>query len=187
MIIGHLPAAYILSRHLQGRLTPEPGVTAKKVAAGMLGGVFPDLDMFYYHLVDQGQHHHHSYWSHYPLVWLSLVACTLFWWRRHRDHWPAAAMVLFTLNGFVHLCLDTALGQIRWLAPFVDLPLTLFELTARYDPWWFNFLLSPTFLVELFLLGWAMLLFIEKDKAPLLGWLKSVAPSAGMLLRLRKR
>lgn len=186
MIIGHLPAAYIISRHLLRRMAVSQNALWMLLFAGLVGGVFPDLDMFYYHLVDLRQHHHHSYWSHWPLVWSTLFVFAAFWWWRKAGT-GAAAAVLFTLNGFVHLCLDTSLGRIQWLAPFDNRPFTLFELPAHYEPWWLNFVLSWTFLFELSLLAWAMLLFIRLER----GWVMKMAGKlwsfTDMLLPVRRR
>jgi hypothetical protein len=67
MIIGHAPAGYIttdlLHRKFVGRHVPR---TAFFIAS-ILGALMPDIDMLYFHLVDHRQHHHHSYFTHFPI------------------------------------------------------------------------------------------------------------------------
>lgn len=159
MIIGHLPAAYILSTHLHHRLGTVSGNSTRLIAAGMLGGIFPDFDLLYFYFIDQRQHHHHEYWSHYPLLWLLLLSAAFILWRLKRGNELSAVLLLFTLNAFIHLCLDTPLGSIEWLAPFSHLSFTFYSPSAHFAIWWLNFIFSPPFLIELVLLGWALRLY----------------------------
>ncbi|TGU24514.1 metal-dependent hydrolase, partial [Mesorhizobium sp. M4B.F.Ca.ET.150.01.1.1] len=45
MLIAHLPSGYILGRFARKRWRKASGI----VAAAMLGGVIPDIDMLYFH------------------------------------------------------------------------------------------------------------------------------------------
>ena len=83
------------------------------------------------------------------MVW---IRCT---WKRS---WAALALV-FTLNGFGHMLFDSIVGDIWWLAPFVDQPFSLFHVRGVYRPWWLNFILHWSFALELFLLAWAVWLW----------------------------
>jgi hypothetical protein len=160
LIIGHLPAGYIASRLLAVRLAAD-GVNERLfVATGMSGAIAPDLDMLYFYLVDQRQHHHHTYFTHVPIVWASmLLASVIFWMSAGRNKALAVLAVIFSLNGFIHLLLDSIVGDIWWLAPFVDRPFSLFTVPALYEPWWLNFVLHWSFGLELFLVAWAVLLW----------------------------
>lgn len=159
MIIGHMPAAYILSTHIHQGLGGVSGYSTRLIAAGMLGGIFPDFDLLYFYLIDHQQHHHHEYWSHYPLVWLSLLVGSFLLWRGKKERLLPAGMLLFTLNAFIHLCLDTPLGSIRWLVPFSDTAIRFYTPDVHFDFWLWNFIVSPQFICELFLLGWAVRLY----------------------------
>lgn len=155
MIVAHLPTGYLLGVALE-RLRPLACSPRLWLGSALLGAFAPDLDMLYFHLVDGGQQHHHRYWSHWPVVWFSLLAlAVLAWSRAPQVRWPALA-VLFSLNGCVHLMLDSVVGDIWWLAPWVDQPFALATVTARYSPWWLNFILHPSFLLELGLLASAL-------------------------------
>lgn len=121
------------------------------VAAGMLGAVAPDLDIFYFYFVDDRQHHHHLYFPHLPVVWLALVAVSTIWLLGRRNATSLLAFV-FSLNGLIHMLLDTVAGEIWWLGPWVDVPFALVTVPARYQPWWLNFVLHWTFLLEILVL-----------------------------------
>jgi hypothetical protein len=69
---------------------------------------------------------------------------------------------LFCLGGFIHLILDTIIGDIWWLAPFVDRPFSMFPVPARYHPWWLNFLLHWSFALELAL--WIGAFFLYRSR-----------------------
>lgn len=149
MIIGHLPAGYILSRSLSN-IASACGVSARLfIIAGVLGAMAPDLDMLYFHLIDQRQHHHHSYWSHFPLVWGAILLFSLLFLSVAKDKRRPLLVSIFALNGFVHLLLDSLVGDVWWLAPFVNQPFALFTVPTHYSPWWLNFVLHWSFLVEL--------------------------------------
>jgi hypothetical protein len=150
MFIAHLPAGYLLSKAL-ARVFDGPRQGAVKfMCAGMLGAVAPDIDMLYFYLVDHRRHHHHAYWTHFPSVWLTLLAASFVWYRIAGKTKPTAALaVIFSLNGIVHLLLDTVVGDIRWLAPFADKPFSLFTVPNLYKPWWLNFMLHWSFALEL--------------------------------------
>ncbi|GAA6132101.1 metal-dependent hydrolase [Halopseudomonas sabulinigri] len=159
MFIGHLPAGYVATRLLYRRFA-RTGVMAKYfMLAGMFGAIAPDLDMFYFYLIDNRQHHHHTYWPHYPVIWFSLLAATSLWFGLARNKARAALGLVFTLNGCLHMLLDSIVGDVWWLAPWVDQPYVLFTVQAVYTPWWLNFILHWSFALELALLAWAIYLW----------------------------
>jgi inner membrane protein len=46
-------------------------------------------------------------------------------------------------------------GGIRWLAPWSDRFYRLAVVPALHHPWWLNFALHGSFLLELVIVGWA--------------------------------
>ena len=155
MIIAHLPAGYIASTLLFPRFATD-GLTRKAfLAAGLLGSVAPDLDMFYFYFIDHRAHSHHSYVTHFPIVWLTLLSLSIRWFRRAPRRARPALAVIFTLNGFIHMFLDYIAGNIHWLAPFVNEPYSLFHVAAIHHPWWLNFILHRSFGIELAIVLWA--------------------------------
>lgn len=125
----------------------------------MLGAVAPDFDLAYFYLVDERRHSHHSYWTHFPILWIGLLLLSLAWLRWGKLSDRAAFAAVFALNGLGHMVLDSVVGQISWLAPFADKPYSLFAVPAAYHIWWLNFLLHWSFVLELFIVAWAVYLW----------------------------
>lgn len=159
MIIGHLPAGYVASRLLFGRLRSAGPRWQSFVVTGMLGAVAPDFDMLYFHFVDHGRHHHHTYVTHWPIVWGCLLLSSIAWLWTGRHKAVAALATMFSLNGFIHMFLDSIVGDIRWFAPFSNKAFSLFTVQPHYQPWWLNFVLHWTFALELALVAWALMLW----------------------------
>ncbi|MEH6565278.1 MAG: metal-dependent hydrolase [Halopseudomonas sp.] len=165
MFIGHLPAGYVVARLLLPRFA-STGVTARYfMLAGMLGAIAPDLDMFYFYLVDNRQHHHHTYWPHYPVIWFSLLSAASLWFSLARVRAGAALALIFAVNGCLHMLLDSIVGDVWWFAPWIDQPFVLFTVQAVYTPWWLNFFLHWSFALELAVWGWAIFLWRHKAAA----------------------
>jgi inner membrane protein len=162
MFLVHLPAGYLASRALVrgGQQTQIEWM----LAAGMVGGVFPDLDLLYLALLDDTPQHHHTYWTHLPVAWLGCAA--LAWAAtRKRSASLRLSVAAFLLAWLSHLLLDTVTGDVWWLYPLIDQPYSLVNIEARYHPWWVNFLLHWSMALELAIVVLAV--WLEKTK-PLL-------------------
>ena len=137
MIIAHLPAGYLLTRlsWLRGR---------RLVPWVMVGSVCPDLDMFWFHLVDQGHTHHHNYLTHRPATWGALIvlACAF------PKGWLRTVLNGIGIGGVLHVMLDSVSGRIDWAWPIGRFPVTLIEVAPRFDWWVWSFLTSTTFAIE---------------------------------------
>lgn len=159
MIIAHLPAGYIVSTLLFPRLQ-NYGVSRQSfMRAGLFGAVAPDLDMIYFYCFDDRAHPHHSYYSHFPMVWLLLLILSAFWLHAaKRKELPVLAMI-FTANGLLHMFLDFIASNIYWLAPFVNKPFSLITVPRVYEPWWLNFILHRAFGVEIAIVAVAIYLW----------------------------
>ena len=165
MFIAHVPAAYICGTTLQRFFGASSVATTLLVGVALAGGIAPDLDLFYFYLVDHRQTPHHLYWSHFPVLWLALTGMAALWYRLATDkRWPALLGV-FGINGLLHVLLDTVVGDIRWLAPASLEPFSLFTVPALYKPWWLNFILHWSFLFELLVLAWAGFLYRRRSRA----------------------
>ncbi|HSD37369.1 MAG TPA: metal-dependent hydrolase [Rhodocyclaceae bacterium] len=149
MLIEHMPFGYVASRLLWRRATTTVVSVRAFILAGVLGSVAPDIDMLYFHLIDARQHNHHSYWTHFPVVWIGLLLASVLALRLRRQSAAAILGFVFCLNGFAHLLLDSVVGDIRWLAPWSQHAYSLFEVPPRYAIWWLNYVLHPFFLVEI--------------------------------------
>lgn len=155
MLTAHLPSGYVLAR-----LSPK-GIP-HLMPAGLIGAVFPDLDMLWFHLIDDRAVHHHRYWVHIPAFWAAVAAVTLpIAWRLGYLH---TALVFFAAI-LMHLILDTIGGGIMWGAPFSDHLHELVTVPARYGHWVTNFILHWTFLAELAIWIAAIALWLTRPRA----------------------
>lgn len=158
MFFAHAPAGYIGARLLWPRLGLPDRLRRAFLWSGIVGSVAPDFDLAYFHWVDQRAHSHHGYVTHYPILWLSLLAAAWLWKRRAPIAPGPALALIFSLNGFIHMVLDSVVGGIRWLAPWSDHSYRLAVVPSLHHPWWLNFALHWSFLLELALVGWALYL-----------------------------
>ena len=104
MLIAHAPVGYLVGTALR-RASPVPGL----VAAAVSGALAPDLDMLLF-LADRSIHHH-AWPTHWPVTWVGLAVVTapgLCWAPTRR---PAVLALVFAGNGFLHLALDTLVGE----------------------------------------------------------------------------
>lgn len=121
----------------------------------LFGAIAPDLDLLYFFLIDHRQTHHHKYVPHWPLIWLGLLLLAGLWRRLAADSVAASCALIFAIGGMGHVLLDTLVGDIWWLAPFVDRPFALAQVSAGLQPWWLNFVLHWSFGIELAIVGLA--------------------------------
>jgi inner membrane protein len=159
MFIGHLPAGYVTARLLLQHVRLHGVATGSFVLASLAGAVAPDLDLLYFYLVDGRQHHHHAYVTHFPALWLALMLACAAWWCWGGTRSRALVAGVFSLGGFVHMLLDSIVGDIAWFAPFSAQRFSLFAVPALYKPWWLNFILHWSFALELALLAGAAVLW----------------------------
>ncbi|MEI8187177.1 MAG: metal-dependent hydrolase [Chlorobiaceae bacterium] len=151
MIIAHAPAGYIVSKLLFKRFLKCNVSYNFFIAWGMIGAIAPDFDLLYYYPIDHQQHYHHEYFTHFPLFWLSLVMISVMWLLSAKNQSQHAALTfIFTLNGFIHMVLDTIAGEFMlWLAPFSHR--SVFGLD-KYLPWSRGF--SELFIILIALYLW---------------------------------
>ncbi|MGL4666876.1 MAG: metal-dependent hydrolase [Saezia sp.] len=162
MFIAHIPSGYITVKLLCKRIK-QPSLSIKWLFFwGLLGSVAPDLDMFYFYLIDARQNNHHSYWSHYPILWFPALFMSYVSYRRSSSQRFKNFMVyatLFSFTGCMHLILDSVVGGIWWLAPFIDRPYSLFPIYPKFKIWWLNFIISWVFLIEILITSYAIFLW----------------------------
>ena len=153
MILAHLPSGYLVGRALGVRRGPV-------MAAALIGSVFPDADMIWFYLVDEGRIHHHRYWVHAPGFWLGIAVLVLpvIGWR-----WTQArpAALAFFAAIAVHLVLDSVGGGIMWTWPLSTRLYSLIEVPANHGHWVISFLLHWSMLAELAILAAAGWIFLK--------------------------
>lgn len=151
MLIAHLPSGYVLGRALKLR--------GPLLAATVFGAIAPDLDMFWFYLIDDGRVHHHRYWTHIPAVWALIGIAALALPKRFRQ-----LAFAFLAGVALHIVLDSLAGDIMWAWPFSDKLYSLVEVTARHDHWIKNFVLHWVFIVELTIVLTALVLLFTRRK-----------------------
>ncbi len=159
MFIAHIPSGYIMSKYILDRARHIPVAATALFMAGIIGAVAPDFDMIYFYLIDHRQTNHHRYISHWPILWLSLVVVSYLLLRYTKRQREAFLAMTFSLGGMLHLILDSFAGVIWWFAPFLDRPYTILSVVARTQPWWLNFILHGSFVLELLICVWALILY----------------------------
>jgi inner membrane protein len=114
MLIAHVPAGYLLGAAAQ-RMAGANGRSI--MLAALLGSMTPDFDMLYFHLIDGRQTHHHHYFTHWPVFWLTLALALTFVSVLLRR--PRLIVVLaFSAGTLLHMVLDTIAAPILRLMPF---------------------------------------------------------------------
>lgn len=158
MFLGHLPAGYLLSK-----LSVRKWQLSKYVFwGGLLGSVFPDFDLLYFYLIDGRQTLHHEYWMHLPSAWavITLVGLVFLFVAKKKDWLPI--WLLFIVNIFVHLVLDSIAGGVLWMHPFSTRSFQMFYIPSVHGFWVWNFVLHWTFLFEIVLIVSAVALFVRE-------------------------
>lgn len=165
MFIAHLPSGYILAKLLEKKF--KQNLLSKKVffIIVMIGAVFPDIDLIYFYLFDNRSVHHHKYFLHWFSFWIPIFLMSYFYFKRSiYSHKFALMVMLFSGAALLHIGLDTFVGDVWLFAPFIDQPYVFFEVTSRYQPWWLNFILHWSFLVELILCLIALWIYWKDQK-----------------------
>jgi hypothetical protein len=166
MIFAHLPAGYVTARLLQKRMHVSDVAWKTFLVAGLLGSVAPDFDLLYYFIIDQQRHHHHTYFTHFPVFWISLLAVSCLWYRFASNKRWATLAVIFSLNGFIHLILDSVAGNIRWLAPWDFQRYALTKVPHMTGSRRLDYLMHWSFLFELIPIVWAGILWKREKSSP---------------------
>lgn len=148
MFIAHLPAGYLLTRHLQRKAgNPARGL----MVAGLIASILPDSDLFYFYLIDHRSMPHHHYLTHWPLTWITLAL--LMWGVLHLIGKPRAIpyVGMMLANTLLHILMDSVMATTYWFEPFFDTGVNLLHISSRYHWWVFNYVLHWTFMLEIFI------------------------------------
>lgn len=163
MMIAHLPAGYLLSTALSKKWhITNDRLHQHFLMAGMIGSIFPDIDMLYFYLIDNRQHHHHSFFTHFPIIWMALLLIAALYKKKapHQQEW--LLVMIFSINGLIHMVLDSVVGDIRWLAPINNMPFSLFYVASHYNFWLLNFIFHWSFLIEILIT--AIAIFVYRNR-----------------------
>jgi inner membrane protein len=115
MLIAHLPAGYLIAKSKQHWVAP---ITRIEFAACLIGSVIPDIDMVWFWTIDHRQHHHHGYFTHWPIFWIFVWLLGLAISKARPQLFSQSAANMFGLGAFSHMVLDSVAAPIMWFAPF---------------------------------------------------------------------
>ena len=150
MLIGHLPAGYFVTKSILKKFKlPLDGPMGKWLfLAGLIGAILPDFDLAYWVLFDEyGTGSHRFYYTNYPLIYLLILALFVIIYFPFRKKWLKYGLIIVFTNIFVHLFLDSFFLGIKWLWPFYDRLIGLYNvnftggiLVDNYFHHWFWYL-----------------------------------------------
>ncbi len=158
MFLAHIPAGYITAVTAQRLGLRSRGL----MLTCIVGAHVPDYDLAYCYLIDSGRVHHHLYWPHWPSVWLVLLLLSLAAWFATRGKSWAVLAAFFTGSALIHLALDAVAGDVPLFAPWNMGLYSCVTVHAHYEPWWLNFLLHWTMLLELAIVIAAAFIFLRR-------------------------
>ena len=157
MFIAHIPATYILAK-----ITTNKRLSIANLVTLSLGSIFPDIDLLRFYLLDNHQYHHHSYWTHRPSVWLGILLVTICVSALMKTK-RTLTIYLFFLGVFLHMVLDTIVGEIAWLWPLTKRTWTPVHIMDTQQIWILNFFLHWTFAVEIIICLLALFIFWKNE------------------------
>lgn len=162
MFFAHLPAGYLVGRGMLKTGSATLQQARQLMLVALVAGIAPDFDLLYFYLVDSSKSHHFL-WPHIPFFWLPLAILAGLLKLAGRDHLSAIALTAF-LSVMLHLLLDSVAGGIFWLWPFSQEVVVIQHVPAKYQFWIANFILHWTFLLELFVIAVAMIVYLGGRK-----------------------
>ena len=167
MFFGHLPAGYVANDLLQRTCWRKLDRAERRLTTWVMlaGSLAPDFDLIYFYLFDGRGHNHHASWPQVPIVWLGIGASLALvgWLLKSRRILLVTAALTITI--FLHLLLDTIAGGIAWWFPWSERLVVWFHVPAVHHPWYWNFFLHWTFLLEIAVILWAAAVFWRRRRS----------------------
>lgn len=120
MIFAHAPFGWLVAdwcRRVWKQDKFRQGQKWWLLIVGAVGGLFPDLDLFYYHLVS-AEVSHRQLPTHSVFLYLPLVLVVLVLLRWFKKTWWFEVVACFGLGVLSHLLTDSIGGAVMWLWPF---------------------------------------------------------------------
>jgi len=167
MFIAHLPTGYLLAKLLRKK-TQQHLSWKTLLICGLMGSIFPDIDLIYFYLIDARQNNHHSYISHIPFYYLTLYlfVSVLFLITGNKRNLMISSV--FMLGVLLHLILDTVAGGIIWYYPIYEQYVTLSVVKEKYNWWVLNFILHWSFVLELVIIIFSLFVYRRSRKVKLI-------------------
>ncbi len=122
MIFAHGPLGFLCSwiaKPLQKKFSFSKKTMYVLWGVGILGGIFPDADLFYYYIVDATASHR-ALFTHTPITYvLLLLVGGLITWLLKKYAWFAAVLV-FSVGALSHVLFDMIVSQVRVFSPLSE-------------------------------------------------------------------
>lgn len=147
MIFAHGPLGYLVARATQ-RFWDVSTFSQRQRSmlwlVGFIAGIFPDIDLFYYYLID-AEHSHRALPTHTPLFYL-VTCAVLYILARWRGSVFFRAAIFVAFWGFLsHLFADGIFAQVQYMRPF---SVTYFGLSDIVPDYIHPALLAINFILE---------------------------------------
>lgn len=150
MIFAHGPLGWLSAGWIK-RIWNKPGLSSTQswwlLVIGAIGGLFPDIDLLYFHFVS-AEVSHRQLPTHTVLFYLPVFLLLLILTRLHKAWFVYGAVWCFGLGVLSHLITDSVGGAIMWLWPVVTEPYGLFSIPFITDSAHANKLFLYNFLME---------------------------------------
>ncbi|MDP2586989.1 MAG: metal-dependent hydrolase [Candidatus Komeilibacteria bacterium] len=118
MLIGHLPAGYFLSRALIKKF--KIPLTPLWLGLGLVASVAPDFDHAFNLFFQTNINDHRSLLTHIPITYFILALLGWVLYKLKPRRWLKWGLILVLPNALLHTVLDTVFIGIKWLWPFSD-------------------------------------------------------------------
>lgn len=143
MIFAHAPLGYLTAYVTRQRRPIQLAVAA-------LGGIFPDIDLFYYYLFDASLNHR-QFLTHSALPYLSIMVLGVAFvkMRSQRVKYIGIILVAFAVGACSHLLADSLTGRLVWLFPLSTTLYGLSSIAWYVNSAWFSYGLTINYTAEL--------------------------------------
>lgn len=125
MIIGHLPAGYFITRYLIKR--QKLALNKWWLGLGLLAAIVPDLDYAYWLIINDQADTHRGYITTYPIIYFGFFLISLSIYLFYKRQWLKNAIIIIYVNIFVHFLLDTPFYGVKWLLPFYNQEIGIYD------------------------------------------------------------
>jgi len=149
MIFAHGPLGFLIASAFHKRARKAPfNLTDRQwyavLAAGFIGGIFPDVDLFFYYFVN-AETSHREFITHTPFFYICLFVVAALIAKIAKSPKLFFGSAIFTLGTFSHLITDSVAAKILFLYPWQN---TLYGVQNLHIPALNGSILAINFLME---------------------------------------
>lgn len=183
MLIAHGPLGYIIAETTKRWW--KSIITSKQrlrwvLIVGFIGGIFPDIDLFFFYFIDASQSHRQLI-THSLLIYAFVCLCGIGVLKFSRFKYAGVLIMVFGLGTMSHVLTDMIVGMAVWLAPLS------FELAGLVSFEWYRHSIFIRYShvtgmgIELLIISYALYIWIRQYQPT---WLKIYHISALLVIGL---